>query len=109
MSAQNQQEAPIACNLSAQDLSVRQVENAEIMRGIQTTKELSDGYAVQFPGSAEWAKMLLQFVVQERACCPFFTFELHFEAQEGPAWLYIKGPEGAKEFIQEMIISSAKD
>ncbi|MEO7018698.1 MAG: hypothetical protein ABI234_00920 [Ktedonobacteraceae bacterium] len=103
MSEQNQQDIPIACSLTAQDLSTRHVEVEEMMRGIEAIKELADGYMLKFPGSADWASTLLQFVIQERACCPFFTFELHFEPQEGPTWLTLRGPEGTKGFVAEMI------
>lgn len=102
MSEQNPQDMPIACSLSARELNERQVEVADIRRGIGEIKELQDGYALKFPGDREWAQTLLQLIIQERSCCPFFTFELHFEPQEGPIWLQLHGPEGTKSFIQEM-------
>ena len=102
MSEQNAQNIPIACNLSVRELGERRVEVEAVMRGICEVKELRDGYALKFPGNDEWAQTLLQLIVQERACCPFFTFELHFEPQEGPIWLQLRGPEGTTGFIQEM-------
>ncbi|MEJ7871532.1 MAG: hypothetical protein WKF67_04685, partial [Rubrobacteraceae bacterium] len=61
-----------------------------------------DGYEFTFPGSAECADQLTGFVVFERACCPFFTFEIVFEPGAGPIVLKIRGPEGVKEIIEEL-------
>jgi hypothetical protein len=103
MPEENVQEMPIACTLSAQDYTARTIEIEELMQRAVETRELVDGYALKFAGSADQARDLLQFIIQERACCPFFTFELDFEPQEGPIWLSLRGPEGTKGFIQEMI------
>ena len=52
-------------------------------------------------GEKDWATKLLDFIVFERACCPFFTFELTFEPDSGPIWLRLRGQEGVKEFIKQ--------
>jgi len=46
---------------------------------------------------------LLEVIVAERACCPFFTFELIFTPDQGPLWLRLLGPEGAKEVARTML------
>jgi hypothetical protein len=102
------QEIPIACSLSAEELSVRREEIARtILAGYQEVVDLPDGYAVRFPGNPTWAEKLLAFVVGERACCEFFTFELTFEAQQGPIWLSLRGPEGTKEVVASMLVRSS--
>jgi hypothetical protein len=103
MFEQDQQDIPIACSLNGKDRSTRSIEVGEMMRGIEALRELENGYTLKFPGSADWASTLLQFITQERACCPFFTFKLHFEPQEGPIWLTLCGPDGTKGFIEEML------
>jgi hypothetical protein len=70
------------------------------------TNELTDGYALRFPGSDTWANTLLQFITYERACCPFFTFALTFEPEQGPIWLHLRGPEGVKAIIENMLNAS---
>lgn len=97
------QDIPIACSLSARELGERKGENEELLAGIEEINELEHGYALRFAGNAEQIPRLLQFIMQERACCPFFTFELRFEAQNGPVWLSLSGPDGTKQFLQEMI------
>lgn len=99
-------EIPIACSLSAQDRTVRGTELGDIFKHIQQINELPDGYALKFPGSEIWATNLLKVIVGERACCPFFTFELVFEPQEGPIWLHMRGPDGVKEFVKDMVGAS---
>lgn len=93
---------PIACSLSAREFAERQDENNGLLREIEEIKELEQGYALKFAGTTEQVQALLQFIARERACCPFFTFELRFEPQNGPVWLSLSGPEGTKSFIQEM-------
>jgi len=66
--------------------------------------ELDDGYAFAFPGSAEWANRLVEMINAERACCPFFAFELAVEPGGGQIVLRVRGPEGAKEFFEAELI-----
>src|SRR5690348_549259 len=94
-----QSDAPIiACNLSAAEQAARERElAATVFSKAEQTEELADGYALRFQGSDEWATRLLEFINFERVCCPFFTFELLFEPNQGAIWLKIRGPEGVKE------------
>jgi hypothetical protein len=50
---------------------------------------------------------LTEFIVFERGCCPFFTFELLFEPEGGPIRLRALAPEGAKEIAAEVVASRA--
>jgi len=94
----------IACARSGRDLNERREgELADLLAGVEETRELADGYELWFPGSAEWVRRLGEFVAFERECCAFFTFELHFVARQGPISLRLRGPEGVKEFVREMI------
>jgi len=98
---------PIACNLSEPDLARRRRELAgNVFSGALRAEELEDGYAFVFPGSAGWATRLVEMIIAERACCPFFAFELHFEPGEGEILLRIRGLEGVKAFIEGELIAS---
>ena len=101
---QGQTEVPVACLLTPDD---RRLRGDEIVRpllaGYQEARQLPDGYALRFPGDEDWASRLLAFIAGERACCPFFTFELIFEPQQGPIWLHLRGPEGTREFVADML------
>jgi hypothetical protein len=92
---------PIACSLTVNERVERGDEVGDLFKGVQQVRELADGYAYRFQGNEEYAARLVKFIVGERSCCPFFTFELGFEPNQGPIWLYIRGPEGVKEFMKE--------
>ena len=96
-------EAPIACTLDVGDQATRRDEIARLFEGRQQVRELPDGYAVQFSGDDNVAAGLLRFIVGERACCPFFTFELAFEPRQGPIWVSLRGPEGTKDVVAALL------
>jgi hypothetical protein len=43
----------------------------------------------------------VSFVAEERACCPFFTFELHYEPNLGPIWLRLRGSAEIKALLRD--------
>ena len=97
-------DGPIACTLSGEDQRQRGDEVARLfLDGRPRARQLPDGYALRFPGEDMWAARLLAFIVGERACCPFFTFELVFEAGQGAIWLHLRGPAGTTEFVAAML------
>ena len=100
----------IACALSDPEKARRIAAlEAEIFAASRETSELPDGYAFRFPPDAEWLTRLAAFIVDERKCCPFFTFELVIEPAGGPIWLRLRGGEGVKEFIQAQFLAGIAD
>jgi hypothetical protein len=100
------EELAIACKLSEAEQALREEELAkDIFSNCQEVAELGDGYAFRFPSDQEWAAKLVEFIGFERKCCPFFTFELAFEPQEGPMWLRLKGPEGVKSLVRQNFVA----
>lgn len=92
---------PIACTLTAAELHERRrtvLEKAK--QGIVETRELESGYALSFPAGGDWLKELAALVDLERQCCPFLTFRITVEANSGPVWLEITGPDGTKDFLK---------
>src|ERR687894_914553 len=76
---------PIACTLSeVEQAGRREGATRALFAGCREVRELEDGYAFEFPGGDEQIEALTRFVVAERGCCRFFTFELTFEADRGP-------------------------
>jgi hypothetical protein len=98
-------EVPLACTLIGSEQVTRREEVGELFKDVLKVNELADGYALCFPGSDGWANKLVQFITFERGCCPFFTFELAFEPEQGPIWLHLRGPEGVKAMIENMMYS----
>lgn len=96
-------EAPFACNMQAisAEERPRHLEVIGQMRqAMEEIKELPDGYAFRFAASQPSILLASEFVARERACCPFFTFELVVERNDGPIWLSLRGREGVKDFIR---------
>jgi hypothetical protein len=89
----------LACALSADDQQLREQDVAALFQQAARVRELPDGYAFAFPAGADSAHALLDFIVAERACCPFFTFELSFAAPHKAIWLTLKGEEGVKAML----------
>ena len=96
-------ESPIACRLSPRALSRRTEEFGKIFTGDTPRKELEDGYAFRFAGDGGQAERLLALIQAERECCPFFTFEMTFEPDQGPIWLSVRGSEEVKAFLESLM------
>lgn len=97
----------IACTLTPDARGERGVAIADLFSHADAMRELPDGYALRFPGDAEWGVRLLGLIAAERQCCPFFAFTLVFEPQQGPIWLHLCGGEGVKGFVEELIAADA--
>ncbi len=91
----------LACSLSGEDLAARGEVVRPLMASYQQMQELEDGYAFQFPGEPTWIQRLVEFVAEERQCCPFFTFELHYEPNLGPIWLRLRGSAEIKALLRD--------
>ncbi len=99
-------EIPVACTLTADEQAAwRDGIGQVVLDGYDEARELPEGYALRFPGDRQWAQTLLDFVVHERGCCPFFAFRLDFEPNHGAIWLHLSGSADAKAFAGEMIKS----
>ena len=93
------EQTPIACSLSGAELAERGDEVNDLFVAVEQVRELDDGYAFRFDGSDASAASLLTFVLAERRCCPFFTFELTFEPNVGAIWVQLRGSAAIKEFV----------
>lgn len=95
------QDVPLLCTLTADERTQRSQENCPILTAFQRVEELEDGYALQYSAEQEWIQRLVTFVTQERACCPFLTFELAFEPDSGPIWLRLRGRAEVKDMLRD--------
>ena len=101
------EELPIACSLTGGEQGLRIEDAGSLLGASRLVHELEDGYGFAFPGDGVWAKRLVEFVVAERSCCPFFRFELDFQPGGGEILLRVRGPEGSKQFISEAFLASS--
>jgi hypothetical protein len=99
-SAQN----PIfACNMLALNTEERKL-HIDVARRLRAAtkeeRELPDGYGFRFSSDQPTILLVSEFIARERLCCPFFTFEMVVEPEDGPLWMRLRGAEGVKDFIR---------
>ena len=46
---------------------------------------------------------IAEFIALERACCPFFNFQLEIVEENGPTWWRVTGREVVKEFLAQIL------
>ena len=91
---------PIACSLTSDELQERRSAVLQKVRlAVLEVRELKDGFAYSFPSEGDWLRELAGLIDLERQCCPFLRFNLTVEANGGPLWLEMTGPEGTKNFL----------
>jgi hypothetical protein len=90
----------LSCKLPTPELRKRKTEVLTSLKSKMTGRaELDNGFQYSFAGSDEILEEILQFIITERACCSFFTFQVLVNDEDSPIALQITGPEGAKQFI----------
>ena len=92
-------ETALSCSLGEKDLRARRSEVlTKLWEAAREIEHLEKGFALQYEDKD--LDDLVEFIAFERKCCPFFSFTLDFQADSGPIWLAITGPDGAKELLE---------
>jgi hypothetical protein len=103
--SQTEDVSPFACNAMALSPEARKRHFEEVGPALlklkKSMRELPDGYEFEFRADKATWQLLMEWVIDERLCCPFLDIELHFSRDEGPLWLRLTGRPGTKEFIKE--------
>jgi nicotinamidase-related amidase len=97
---------PIACRLAALDAGqrARRQELWEKLRPlIRESREVAGGYAFRLDTAPATLVQIAEFISLERACCPFFNFQLEIVEENGPTWWRVTGREGVKEFLAQTL------
>ena len=94
-------EAGLGCLLTNADIRKRKAAiRAEFKQGVKAVKELPDGYEYQFPGDAQWIRVLSAFIEYESHSCHFLTFSLKVSEKSQLICLQLTGSEDCKRFIK---------
>ncbi len=100
---------PVACDLNVFTPSEREEHGSQFLQRVlgkaRRRVELSDGLALEYASDPDFFVQLAQWTVNERRCCPFFTFELALEPDGGALWLKLRGPQGTRELLLAGIAS----
>lgn len=67
---------------------------------VKRARELTDGFEFEFAPNSATARLLSEWVIDERLCYPFFDIGLPWEREGGSAWLRLTGRSGVKQFIE---------
>jgi hypothetical protein len=101
----NYRKLPIACLLPNHEQAKRREKiSNDIFKRAEEIQELRDGFSFRYPGTDKWISKISEFIMFERKCCPFFTFELLFASNNGPVYLYIRGSKDVKEIIKKGLL-----
>jgi hypothetical protein len=96
------EEIPLACDLGAIDAESRTDHLARaghLLRDVALERrETADGYLFRF--AAEDYTRVVEFVGDERLCCPFLHFVLEVPPAQGALWLQIRGDAQARAFLR---------
>jgi hypothetical protein len=110
--ASGAKETPFYCDRTALNAEqrARQREVGKILRdAVIASRELRDGYEFEFPGDNATYRALTEYVPLERACCPFFEFNIRLAREGGGLYWRLTGREGVKDFIREEMRWLVKD
>ena len=94
--------SPLACRMSAltAEQHARRRDLASRLRPlVSEVMPMANGYALRLPAQDDVLMQATEFVTLERQCCPFLSFQLDVEAENGGAWLRLSGREGVKKFL----------
>jgi hypothetical protein len=97
---------PVACDPSAfsssDTFAMHMAEGRRLLALSLERIELSDGWAFRLANDDETLLACARWIVEERRCCPFFTFAIQSEPGTDGLTIRITGPAGAKEVLREL-------
>ncbi|MBS2032237.1 MAG: hypothetical protein JST54_30335 [Deltaproteobacteria bacterium] len=94
---------PMACDLHALDPAQRarhQVLSQKLRTAVIELRELDAGFGLHVDAAKMPLTELAEWIDAERRCCRFLTLALAAEPHQGPVWLRLSGPAGAKDFLR---------
>lgn len=95
---------PIACDLSASELSSRRDGLLTRLAGSASeVTEIENGVVLTLSTSPEVTGLIAQVIDAERQCCRFLRFRCTYEPDLGPISLEVTGPEGSAAFLGDVL------
>ena len=92
---------PFACQLSEPELIKRKAElQKEIFSKVKNIEEVSEGYVFHFEDKEDFLLKLVDYILAEKKCCPFFNQELSIKANQGGISWKISGTSEVKEMLK---------
>jgi hypothetical protein len=94
-------ESPLVCSLTSPELRRRRNDVLRLLRrSCREQRPLALGYQLGFETADGLLPDLATLIEAERQCCPFLTFHLTVEPNQGRTYLELTGPLGTREFLE---------
>lgn len=74
-----------------------------LLEAAEVREPTHDGYRARFAPTSEMLAAVARTIDAERQCCRFLRFTLRIEADGGPFWLDISGPDGTRAFLEALL------
>ena len=95
-------ETPIACRMDAltkEERDRRAELFARLSAAVHQIQELTNGFSLTVSPVPNIWMTAAEFISLESRCCPFLSFSLEVEAEDGPVSMRITGRAGVKQFL----------
>ncbi len=93
------------CRLTKEAFRKRKkVLKSSVFNHLEQIEEIENGFVFKFKEEGDFDKKLMELIVAERACCPFFEIKLHLLPYKKGISMEISGQEGVKEFLKTELL-----
>lgn len=101
-------EGAISCSLTSEELQERRVElKSLIFSQLIKKEELTQGFIYYFNDTEGMAENITELMLKEKACCPFFKFDLSILPFNKGIALKISGSKAVKELLMSFEIENS--
>lgn len=96
--------APLVCQLTGPELQARKADLQQVVFSkVTAVDEVETGFVFRFADQGDFLRLLVDYMIAEQACCPFFQFDLSIQPNHGGIAWQISGPPAAKEMLRDFI------
>lgn len=94
----------LVCKLIGAELAEKkELLKTEILSLVKEVDEVDNGYILKFEDKDDMLLKLMDYLMIEKECCPFFVFDLNIQPNSNGISLKISGQEGAKDMLKPLI------
>jgi hypothetical protein len=95
---------PIACTLTPGQINAcRDHLIPGLFKRAQSNEVLPSGHRLTFAPATDTLHVITNTIDRERQCCQFLRFQLTIEPGGGAMVLDLTGPEGTRDFLNDLI------
>lgn len=99
----------LVCRLTGPELTKRKIKlQKEVFARVQQVEEVNEGYIFHFPDDDKLLLRIMDYMLTEKQCCPFFRYDLGIKANGEGVILKVSGTPEAKETLKALMGKSGK-